>query len=211
MPTRDENLATVSRIRAELTALLDGMDYCLDWKDGDGWCAREILYHLVDTPEGGVGSSIAGVLDGSRTEITILPDINNMNPERMAAEPAEALAGVLAILQTAEEAIAAAAADDFEQRTTLAHPAGPRHRRNPHRPVIGRRDPRPPLGRAPGTTARNTRRFGDVGPLWSREERPLPPSLRGAQRRGNLVEVEHTSANHHCYGDEIATSLRSSQ
>jgi hypothetical protein len=33
-------------------------------------------------------------------------------------------------------------------------------------------------------------------------------SLRGAQRRGNLVEVEHTSANHHCCGDEIAT-LRS--
>ena len=30
-------------------------------------------------------------------------------------------------------------------------------------------------------------------------------SLRGAQRRGNLVDVEHTSANHHhCYGDEIA-------
>ena len=35
-------------------------------------------------------------------------------------------------------------------------------------------------------------------------------SLRGAQRRGNLVKVEHTPANHHCYGDEIAT-LRSSQ
>ena len=33
--------------------------------------------------------------------------------------------------------------------------------------------------------------------------------LRGAQRRGNLVEeVEHTSANRRCYGDEIA-SLRS--
>ncbi len=30
-------------------------------------------------------------------------------------------------------------------------------------------------------------------------------SLRGAQRRGNLVEVEHTPANHHCYGAEIAT------
>ena len=68
-----------------------------------------------------MGSIIAGVLDGSRPEITILPDINNMNPERMAAEPAEALAGVLAILQTVEEAIAAAAAADFEQRTTLAH------------------------------------------------------------------------------------------
>ena len=33
-------------------------------------------------------------------------------------------------------------------------------------------------------------------------------SLRGAQRRGNLDEAEHTSVNHHCYGDEIAT-LRS--
>ena len=33
-------------------------------------------------------------------------------------------------------------------------------------------------------------------------------SLRGAQRRGNLVEVEHVPGNHHCYGDEIAT-LRS--
>ena len=29
-------------------------------------------------------------------------------------------------------------------------------------------------------------------------------SLRGAQRCGNLVEAEHTLANHHCYGDEIA-------
>ena len=34
-------------------------------------------------------------------------------------------------------------------------------------------------------------------------------SLRA--QRGNLVEVEHTLANHHCYRDEIATSLRSSQ
>ena len=40
-------------------------------------------------------------------------------------------------------------------------------------------------------------------------------SLRGApadpelvEGRGNLVEVEHTSANRRCYGDEIA-ALRS--
>ena len=33
-------------------------------------------------------------------------------------------------------------------------------------------------------------------------------SLRGAQRRGNLDEAEHTSANRRCYGAEIAT-LRS--
>ena len=35
-------------------------------------------------------------------------------------------------------------------------------------------------------------------------------SLREAQRRGNLVEeVEHTSANRRCYGDEIATPVSS--
>ena len=33
-------------------------------------------------------------------------------------------------------------------------------------------------------------------------------SLRGAQRRGNLDEDEHTSANPRCYYDEIAV-LRS--
>ncbi len=121
MADRADNLAIVQRIRAELTGLLDGMDYCLDWKDGDGWCAREVLYHLVDTPEGGIGNVIAGVLGGTRDEVTILPDANNMTPERMAADIDEALAGPLAILQTAEDAIASAGDGDFEERTALAH------------------------------------------------------------------------------------------
>ena len=47
--------------------------------------------------------------------------------------------------------------------------------------------------------------FGNQGRGWVRVIRL---SLRGAQRRGNLVEVEHVPGNHHCYGDEIAT-LRS--
>ena len=80
MASRADNLATVQRIRTEFTGLMDGMDYCLDWKDGDGWCAREVLYHLVDTPEGGIGSVIAGVLNGSLEEVTILPDISNVTP-----------------------------------------------------------------------------------------------------------------------------------
>ena len=108
MATRDENLATVRRIRDELTGLLAGMDYCLDWKDGDNWCAREVLYHLVDTPEGGIGGVIAGVLNGTRDEVTILPDANNMTDERMATDIDEAMGGPLSILQTAEDAIAAA-------------------------------------------------------------------------------------------------------
>lgn len=126
MANRATNLATVRRIRDELAGLLDGMDYCLDWKDGTGseadpWCAREVLYHLVDTPEGGIGSVIAGVLGGTRDEVTILPDISNMTPERLATDIEEAVAGPLAILQTAEDAIANADDGDFEGRTALAH------------------------------------------------------------------------------------------
>ena len=121
MADRATNLATVRRVREELTGLLDGMDYCLDWKDGDGWCAREVLYHLVDTPEGGIGSVIAGVLAGSLPEVTILPDISNVTPERLAADIGDALAGPLAILQTAEDAIAHAGDGDFEERTAMAH------------------------------------------------------------------------------------------
>ena len=121
MPTREDNLATVRRIRDELTSLLEGMDYCLDWKDGDNWCAREVLYHLVDTPEGGIGGVIAGVLDGTRDEVLILPDANNMTPERMAADIDEATAGPLAILQTAEAAIATASDADFVEKTAMAH------------------------------------------------------------------------------------------
>ena len=121
MATRDENLATVRRIRDELTGLLAGMDYCLDWKDGDNWCAREVLYHLVDTPDGGIGGVIAGVLDGTRDEVTILPDANNMTAERMATDIDDALGGPLSILQTAEDAIAAASDADFTQRTAMAH------------------------------------------------------------------------------------------
>ena len=132
MATRAENLAVVRRLRGELTALLDGMDYCLDWKEttgdagegaGDSWCAREIIYHLVDTPdrEGGAGSVIAGVLDGSRGEVTILPDANNITPERRAADLDQVRAAALSILRQAEDAIAAAGDGDFEGRTAFTH------------------------------------------------------------------------------------------
>lgn len=151
MATRAENLAVVQRLREELTGLLDGMDYCLDWKeggdggvsgagngdagsgggdgsagggnDGGGWCAREIVYHLVDTPDrdGGAGSVIAGVLAGSRAEVTILPDANNITPARRAADIDAVRAAALEVLQQAEDAIAAAEDGDFEGRTAFTH------------------------------------------------------------------------------------------
>ena len=52
------------------------------------------------------------------------------------------------------------------------------------------------------------RRSEDFEKALREPSRVIRLSLRGAQRRGNLVEVEHVPGNHRCYGDEIAT-LRS--
>ena len=44
-----------------------------------------------------------------------------------------------------------------------------------------------------------------VKPNWPAViERSAAAHGEPVEPRGNLVEVEHTSANHHCYGDEIA-------
>ena len=55
---RDGLLEDAHSIRAELDWLLAGMEYCLDWKPDQGaWSAREVVYHIVDTPEGGIHTS----------------------------------------------------------------------------------------------------------------------------------------------------------
>ena len=59
-----------------------------------------------------------------------------------------------------------------------------------------------------------------VKPKWptviAKGAHPQPVIARSAaahgepvEPRGNLVAIEHTSANHHCYGDEIATPVSS--
>ena len=53
-----------------------------------------------------------------------------------------------------------------------------------------------PLKYSPAPTLSN-----QTGLLSLRGSSAHPELVEG---RGNLVEVEHTSANHHCYGDEIA-------
>ncbi len=69
-----------------------------------------------------------------------------------------------------------------------------------------RSDGAPPAPNGKKRNQGNAPRFDVQSHLY--RIRVIRLSLRGAQRRGNLVEVEHVPGNHHCYGDEIAT-LRS--
>ena len=79
--SKQAHLDNAAVIQGELTALLDGMDYCLDWKpDPESWSAREVLYHLLDTPPGGIHKVAAGIVAGSITEYEIWSDRSNMTP-----------------------------------------------------------------------------------------------------------------------------------
>ena len=76
-----EHRQNLAAIHQRLTGLLDGMDYCLDWKpDAAAWSVRELVYHLLDTPAGGWPTVIAGTLSGELSEYEIQSDLTNLTP-----------------------------------------------------------------------------------------------------------------------------------
>ena len=115
-------LEDIRSIKAELMQLLEGMDYCLDWKpDPDSWSVREVAYHLVDTPEGGLHSLIQGMLSGQRREFDLMPDLNNMTPDRLTLEPEQVRKDLVEVLEGLELAVSGASESELEGSAILAH------------------------------------------------------------------------------------------
>lgn len=119
---RETHLADIRSIRAEILAVLDGMDYCLDWKpDPESWSARESVYHLVDTPSGGLHRLIAGILSGQILEFVLTPDLNNMTPQRQSQDMAQVVQDITLVLDGLEAAVSGASDDDLNGKSALAH------------------------------------------------------------------------------------------
>ena len=115
-------LEDIRSIKAELLQLLDGMDYCLDWKaDPDSWSAREVIYHLVDTPADGLHSLIQGMLSGHKREFDLMPDLNNITPDRLVREPRQLEKDVLQVLEGLEGAVSGASEAELGEKTITAH------------------------------------------------------------------------------------------
>jgi hypothetical protein len=115
-------LEDIRSIKTELIQLLDGMDYCLDWKpDSDSWSAREVIYHLVDTPAGGLYSLIQGMLSGQKREFDLMPDLNNITPDRLVREPRQLEKDVLQVLEGLEGAVSGASEAELGEKTITAH------------------------------------------------------------------------------------------
>lgn len=119
---RDIHLEKIRSIRIQILTILDGMDYCLDWKpDAESWSAREVVYHLVDTPEGGIHALISGMLSGQISEFDVTPDLNNMNPARQTLEMDQLRLDITQILDGLETAVTASNDEELSTVTALAH------------------------------------------------------------------------------------------
>lgn len=120
--SKDAHLADIRGISDDLLQLLEGMDYCLDWKpDAESWSVREVVYHLVDTPLGGLHNLVQGILSGEQREFDLVPDLSNMTAERMANGPQEVRQDISAVLQGLERAVSVAGEGELLEKSILAH------------------------------------------------------------------------------------------
>ena len=119
---RETNQEKVSGIQSDLLALIDGMDYCMDWKpDASAWSVRQVLYHLLGTPAGGIHQVVRGILSGELTEFEILADLDNITNERMVFDIEQIRADIDQFFQELTQAIDSATEEDFDGKSALAH------------------------------------------------------------------------------------------
>ncbi len=119
---RDENQRKISGIRSQLVALLDGMDYCLDWKaDPSAWSPRQVVYHILDTPMGGIHKIVKGMLSGEIAEFEIRSDLDNMTPERMAYDIDQVRVDIEAFIDELDAAVESATDEELDGKSALLH------------------------------------------------------------------------------------------
>ena len=119
---KEQYLEQVAALKDELSGLLEGIDYCLDWKDSeDEWSIREVVCHLLDTPPGGMASVLKQVLDGNRDEIVIHSSMTNLTPERKSKELADLRQDLRDLLEQVEASLSAVAVGGLMASTAPVH------------------------------------------------------------------------------------------
>ena len=122
MTTIDSKKAGLLALRDGLLENLAGMDYCLDWKPSeDDWSAREVAYHLLDTPPGGMAKVVDGVVSGTLTEYEIWSDRANITDERATKEMADIESDISAFFAAFIGALAPASDDDLDNLRVIMH------------------------------------------------------------------------------------------
>ena len=122
MPSIQSQRENINTLRTALLERLDGMSYCLDWKlDESNWSAREIVYHLLDTPPGGNASLVKGILSGEVAEYEIWSDRTNLTESRATLDMPEMESDIAAFFETFLEAMSEADDSDLQGRRVMMH------------------------------------------------------------------------------------------
>jgi UTP--glucose-1-phosphate uridylyltransferase len=119
---RDGFLREVQSIREELGRLLVGIDYCFDWKLNEGdWSAREVVYHMLDTPAGGIHTAVQNTLGASATELTVTASLTNLTGQRRQKDLQGVRKDVEEVFSGLERALRSANDAELSGREVLTH------------------------------------------------------------------------------------------
>ena len=119
---RDSFLQDTQSIRRELDRLLEGLESHLDSKPNDEeWSAREIIYHMVETPEEGIHIAVQRTLEGSIQVLPMIANLTNLTSERQSKALADIRMDVEAVLSGMEGALTSTTDAELEERKTVFH------------------------------------------------------------------------------------------
>jgi hypothetical protein len=78
-------LRRASRLEWDLGKSIEGMDCHIDNKlDIKNWSVREVLWHILEDPEGGMPKAVKSIINGTLPELTIVADETHLTSERQA-------------------------------------------------------------------------------------------------------------------------------
>lgn len=119
---KQEQLELIRSVKSDLLAVLVGMDYCLDWKqDPEEWSARELVYHVLDTPPGGAHHLVEGIIAGEIEEYEIWSDLTNVTPERVEYDLDQVNADIEAFFTSLDVSITEVSDEDLEGKKVMMH------------------------------------------------------------------------------------------
>ena len=118
-PTHPENIIA---IRNRMLNVLSGMDACIDeTTQNESWSTREIIYHLSDTPAGGLGALFQGMISNSVLEFDLTPDLTNVTSDREKTTLEDGIADLTTILDQIESVVSDTTPEILEDTTIICH------------------------------------------------------------------------------------------
>ena len=119
VPTHLENLKL---IRDRMIDVLSGMETFMDvTTHSESWSIRDIIYHLSDTPTGGLGELFQGMLSSTVLEFDLTPDLTNVTPDREKTTLEDGISDLICILDTIESVVSKTTPEILENTTIICH------------------------------------------------------------------------------------------